>query len=136
MMTDSDRPQQKLAQAAGAARTFACGTASDVDVTQPPAATERRQQVHAAETRLLYENSTTGIVASLLIALALAYTQRNVTATPVVDAWLVFVLVVAAARFAITRLYWRAAPGEVESRRWNNLFVAGTALASAAWGVA
>jgi signal transduction histidine kinase/ActR/RegA family two-component response regulator len=135
-MTDSQRPQQRLNQAAEAVRTFSCGTASDVDLTPPPAAHDRRQQVHAAETRLLYENATTGIVASVLIALALGYTQRDVTATPIVDAWLLFVLVVAAARFAITRLYWRASPSEVESRRWNNMFVAGTALASAAWGVA
>ena len=104
----------------------------DVLPSTLPATDQRRQQVRAAETRLLYENATTGIVASVLIALALGYTQRDVTATPIVDAWLLFVLVVAAARFAITRLYWRASPSEVESRRWNNMFVAGTALASAA----
>ena len=135
-MADSQRPQQRLVQAAEAVRTFTCGSASDADLTPPPAGTDRRQQVHAAETRLLYENATTGIVASLLIALALAYTESGVKAATVVQAWLLFVIVVAAVRFAITRLYWRASPGEVESRRWNNVFVAGTALASAAWGLA
>jgi len=136
MMTDSQRPPQRLAKAAEAVRTFACGSASDVALTPPPAGNDRRQQVHAAETRLLYENSTTGVVASVLIALALAYTQSRVTGAPVVAAWLLFVLVVAATRFVIARRYWRALPAEGESRRWNNLFVAGTALASAAWGVA
>ena len=92
--------------------------------------------MHAAEVRLLYENATTGVVASVLIALPLAYVQRSVSSTLVISAWLSFVLVVALARFAITRLYWRDSRRESASQRWQALFVAGTAPAAAAWGLA
>src|SRR5262245_59476813 len=96
----------------------------------------RRRQVHAAETRLLYENATTGVVASVLIALPLAYVQRRVTSSLVISAWLAFLLVVALTRFAIARGYWRASPDESSSSRWRAVFVAGTALAAVAWGLA
>ena len=96
----------------------------------------RQRQVAAAQTRLLYENATTGVVASVLIALPLAYAQRGVTSTLVVSAWLLFVLVVALTRFAIARRYWRDSRAEISSGRWKALFVAGTAMAAAAWGVA
>ena len=92
--------------------------------------------MHAAEVRLLYENATTGVVASVLIALPLAYVQRSVSSTLVISTWLSFVLVVALARFAIARRYWRDSRRESSSRRWKALFVAGTAAAAAAWGVA
>jgi signal transduction histidine kinase/ActR/RegA family two-component response regulator len=92
--------------------------------------------VDAAETRLLYENATTGIVASVLIALSLAYAQRHVTSTLVISVWLMFVVLVALTRFAIARRYWRASADEISSKRWTAVFVAGTALAAAVWAVA
>jgi hypothetical protein len=48
---------------------------------------------------------------------------------------LAFVLTVALARFAIARRYWRAPQDESSSERWDEVFVAGTALAAAGWGV-
>jgi signal transduction histidine kinase/ActR/RegA family two-component response regulator len=92
--------------------------------------------VLAAEVRLLYENATTGIWASVLIALPLAYIQRNVSTPLIISAWLAFMLAVAVTRFAIARGYWRDSLRESSSRRWKALFVAGTAAAAAAWGVA
>ena len=96
----------------------------------------RRQQVHAAETRLLYENATIAVVASVLIALPLTYVQRRVTSSVVISAWLGFLLLVAFARLAIARSYWRASPEEQSSPRWRAMFLIGTALAAAAWGAA
>jgi signal transduction histidine kinase/ActR/RegA family two-component response regulator len=101
-----------------------------------PSPDERRQQVHAAEVRLLYENVTTGAVVNVLIALALAYAQRGVTSATVISAWLLYVLVVAVARLLVARRYRRASPAEMSSRRWQSMFVAGTAAAAAAWAVA
>src|SRR5262245_29069686 len=97
---------------------------------------EKSLRVHAAEVRLLYENATTGVIATVLIALPLAYAQRGVTPPFVISAWLLFVLGVALARFVIARRYWNASPGEESSRRWQAAFVAGTAMAAATWGVA
>jgi len=97
---------------------------------------KRRRHVHAAEVRLLYENATTGIWASILIALPLAYIQRSVSSPLVISTWLSFMLVVALTRFVIARQYWRDALRESSSQRWKALFVAGTAAAATAWGVA
>src|SRR5687767_5048888 len=94
-----------------------------------------RRDVHAAEVRLLYENATTGVWASVLIALPLAYIQRSVSSPLVISTWLSFMLVVALTRFAIARRYWRDQLREISSQRWKALFVAGTAAAAAAWGV-
>ena len=70
----------------------------------------RQQQVHAAETRLLYDNACTGIVATIVIAALLAYAQWNVKPPSVVLAWLLYVLLVSAARYVLVRRYRRASP--------------------------
>ena len=44
-------------------------------VSHPFLDDHRKRQVHAADTRLLYENATTGIVVTLVIASVLAYAQ-------------------------------------------------------------
>jgi hypothetical protein len=97
---------------------------------------QRRRRVRAAETRLLYENATTGVVASILIAVPLAYAQRGVTPTLVISVWLAVLVAVAVTRYLIARRYWRASPDDDSSGRWLGLFVASTALAGATWVVA
>ena len=49
------------------------------DTSRPPLGGDRRQrQVRAAETRLLYENASTGIAVTVVIASLLAYAQWDV----------------------------------------------------------
>jgi signal transduction histidine kinase len=91
--------------------------------------------VHAAELRLLYENATTGSAAAIVIAALLAYAQWDVVPRSIISTWLVYVVVVSAARFELTRRYWRASPDDAANRRWNTAFVVGTALAAAGWGL-
>lgn len=91
--------------------------------------------MHAAETRLLYENATTGIAATVLIASLLAYAQWDETRRFSVSAWMFYVILVSAARFVIVRRYWRASPSDTENGRWKTMFVVGTAMAAAGWGV-
>jgi signal transduction histidine kinase/ActR/RegA family two-component response regulator len=90
------------------------------------------EQVHAAQTRLLYENSATGIAASVVIALVLAYAQWDISPVAV-SVWLLYALLVCAARFALARRYRRARPGDAESRQWNRAFVAVSVMAAAGW---
>ena len=54
----------------------------------------------------------------------------------VVAAWLLYMLLVSAARFLLVRRYWRASPSEADSGHWNVAFVVGTAMAAAGWGAA
>jgi signal transduction histidine kinase/CheY-like chemotaxis protein len=97
---------------------------------------QRQRQVHAAEVRLLYENGTTGIAVTVVIASVLAYAQWDRVPPALVSAWLAYIIVVAAVRFAVVRRYFRAAPTDADSGRWNAAFVAGAALAAAGWGAA
>lgn len=102
----------------------------------PPAGPERQRAVKAAETRLLYENGTTGVVASFVIASLLASAQWAVISHTVVAVWWFYMLVVSAARFTLVRRYWRASPSDAESGRWNVAFVVGGAMAAAGWSAA
>jgi hypothetical protein len=95
----------------------------------------RRRQIRAGQTRLLYENATTGSAATIVIAALLAYAQWDHVPRGIVSAWLTCVVLIAAARFVLARLYFRASPSDTESRGWNTRFVVGTALAAAGWAV-
>ena len=106
------------------------------DTTRPCVGEDRRsRQVCAAETRLLYENGTTGIAVTIVIASLLAYAQWHVVPHFTVSAWLLYVLLVSAVRFELVRRYWRASPSNIENGRWNAAFVVGAALAAAGWGI-
>jgi signal transduction histidine kinase/ActR/RegA family two-component response regulator len=94
----------------------------------------RKRQVHAAETRLLYENATTGTVVTILIASVLAYAFWDLGSHVIVSAWLTYMLLVSVARFIVVRWYWRASPSDIEHDRWKTAFVVCVALAAAGWG--
>ena len=93
----------------------------------------RQRQVHAAETRLLYDNAFTGIAATIVIAALLAYAQWNARPRWVVLSWLFYVLLVCAARYALVRRFRRASPTDTDSRRWSVAFSIGAAMAAAGW---
>src|SRR6476660_5446911 len=96
----------------------------------------RIEQVHAAETRLLYQNGHTGLIVTLLITGLLAYAEWDAMSDVPLLAWMLYMLLVSAWRFVVVRRYWRASPAVSEHPRWNRLFVAGAALAGAGWGAA
>jgi signal transduction histidine kinase/ActR/RegA family two-component response regulator len=115
----------------------ACAAAPGVTSTPPGGGDHQRQvQVQAAETRLLYENASTGIVATILIASLLAYEQWFIVSRLVVSLWLLYMLLTSAARFLLVRRYWRVSPSDTDIGRWNVAFVAGAAIAAAGWGAA
>jgi signal transduction histidine kinase/ActR/RegA family two-component response regulator len=94
----------------------------------------RQSQVRAAETRLLYENANTGTVVSIVIASLLAFAHWDLGPRTAVLAWLVYVLLISAARLVLVRLYRRASPGDLEIVRWNAAFVVASAMAALGWG--
>lgn len=104
--------------------------------SRPLSGDQRQRQVHAAETRLLYDNACTGIVSTVVIAALLAYAQWDVRPRAVVVAWLVYVLLVSAARYMLVRRYWRTSPSDIDSRYWSMAFALGASMAAAGWIVA
>ena len=95
---------------------------------------QRTQQVRAAETRLLYENFTTGTAVTILIASVLAYAHWDLGPRFIVSGWLVYMLFVSAARFVVSYRYWHASPSDIEHGRWNTAVVVCVAMAAAGWG--
>ena len=95
---------------------------------------QRTRQVRAAETRLLFENATTGTAVTVVIASVLAYAYWSVGPRVIVAGWLVFMLLVSVARLVVVHRYWRAPATDLESGRWNAAFVVGAAMAAIGWG--
>jgi signal transduction histidine kinase/ActR/RegA family two-component response regulator len=93
----------------------------------------RQQQVRAAETRLLYENVTTGTAVTIVIASVLAYAHWDLGPHVIVSAWLIYMLFVSGARVVIARQYWCASASDAANGRWNAAFVVGVAMAAAGW---
>ena len=96
---------------------------------------ERRRRVLAAETRLLYENVSTSVAVTVIIASLLAYAHWDLRPRLIVVAWLIYMLLVAGGRFFVAQRYRSAPAPDVENQRWNLAFVVGCALAGAGWGV-
>ena len=95
---------------------------------------QRTRQVRAAQVRLLYSNANTGGAVTIITAPVLSYFQWDVIEHPVVVGWLLYILVLSAARFVLTRRYWRASPADTEVNRWGTAFAVGAALAGAGVG--
>ncbi len=127
---------RRLSQIPHAATLLAARPGANVPAGPPPREDQRQRQVRAAETRLLYENASTGVLATIVIALLLAYAQRLVISRPVIFVWLVYMLLISAARFLIARRYRRRSPSDAESAHWTAAFVIGVAAAAAGWAAA
>src|SRR5688572_26914579 len=88
IMSDSGRlPPNPLD---GAEATTAVNS-SEVRLSPPaPSTPDQRTRVRSAETRLLYENATTGAAITIVIALLLVYAQWDVVPHAVLTAWLLY----------------------------------------------
>jgi signal transduction histidine kinase/CheY-like chemotaxis protein len=119
-----------------AVRVAVCARESSIASSAAPASDTRRRALKAAETRLLYQNATTGIVATLVITSLLAYAEWAVVSPVVVSIWWLYMLLVSAARFLLVRRYWRASRNDTDHGPWNMAFVIGAAMAAAGWAAA
>jgi signal transduction histidine kinase len=126
------QPGRRLWQGAETVRAFFCAPAATA-TSDLALAGQRQRQVHAAQTRLLYENANLGIVVTIIITVLLAYAQWGDVSPGAVWVWLFYMLLVSAARMIVVRGYWRAPPPETDNNRWHAAFVVGVALAAAGW---
>ena len=94
----------------------------------------RPHDVRTEQTRLLYDNAGTGVLITSLVAPLLASVLWSVIPHLRVSAWLGFMLLVSAGRFALSRAYRRASTGDADASRWNVAFAVGAGLAAVGWG--
>ena len=103
------------------------------DVTQSPSG--RNLKVRAEQIRLLYANAGSGVTATVAVSAILAYLQWDVVAHATILWWLGYTYAIAAARFVLTRLYWRSS-ANFSCDRWGTAFAAGAGLSGIGWGSA
>jgi signal transduction histidine kinase/ActR/RegA family two-component response regulator len=96
----------------------------------------RKQQIRAAQVRMLYCNVNVAVLVTVVAATILSRLQWAVIPHRIVLAWWLCMFLVAVARFTLARSWWRAAPLEVEPRRWATAFTIGAGLAGTGWGAA
>ena len=133
-MVDSGHLGQRGLHAADSRSASGPGGAPEGTSPVSPRDHQQQHQVRAAETRLLYQNANTAIAVTLVIAALLAFALWDAVSRGLILPWLLYMLAVSLARFVLAHRYWRAPASELESGRWNALFVLGTALAAAGWG--
>ncbi len=107
-----------------------------VAAASPIDATAREQQVAAAEIRLLFTNSSVGAAVTVIAVALLGYLQWQVIHHAILIAWCISMLLVAAGRFLLARLYRSASPAGASVTRWGAACAVGTGLAGAGWGAA
>ena len=92
------------------------------------------KQVYADQVAFLYRNSVVGFAVSLSAGALLALSMYGQIATSVLLHWYAALALVTGLRFTLSYLYNRACPPVHRARRWEGLFLTGTALAGLAWG--
>ena len=96
----------------------------------------RRQQILAAQVRLLYSNANIGAGVTVIAAAVLCGLQWGVVRHPVILGWCLYMFLVSVARLALARRYRRTAPSGIETSRWGARFAIGAGLAGTGWGAA
>jgi signal transduction histidine kinase/ActR/RegA family two-component response regulator len=96
----------------------------------------RRQEILAAQVRLISANAGLGICATLVGAAVLGRLQWGLVADSLIVLWWVYIAVVSAARYAIAGRFRSASPGVGEHGKWLTLFVLCAGMAGAGWGAA
>lgn len=91
-------------------------------------------KVYAEQVRLLYKPFMTSVVATLIAASLLVFSQWEVTNHNVLFGWLFAVFFITLLRALLAYLYKRKKPELHESKRWGYFFIAGVILAGASWG--
>ncbi|MCQ8116396.1 bifunctional diguanylate cyclase/phosphodiesterase [Methylomonas rosea] len=93
--------------------------------------------IQAAQLSQLFAASNTSLISSTLLALILAYMQRDMIAASVVLTWLTLIVLVAVSRTLLVKAYRSAAP-EVGAgtRFWLKRFRIGVLAVGLVWGAA
>ena len=97
---------------------------------------EGRPEIYSEQVRLLYENADAAAAVNLLVSAALSYLQWAVIPRSTLLLWLVYMAGVSLLRFALTRVYFRAANIGNSNLHWEVAFTIGTGLSGIGWGAA
>jgi len=109
-----------------------CPTASVAPVNRDSG----REQLLAAQLRLLFANANLGVVVNILAAAILGALQWGIVPKRAIIAWWLYITLVSIARYALARRYWQASSSAENLGKWRTVFAIGVGLAGAGWGAA
>jgi len=93
-------------------------------------------RLRAEQVRLLYANSTVAAGVTVFVSSVLCYLQWAVIPRTTLLEWLVYMIMVAAARFLLAGAYFRVRPNCRQTRWWSIAFTLAAGLSAAGWGAA
>ncbi len=93
-----------------------------------------RDAVLREQVRLIMKQVPTMQAASLIVALALCYTVRDIVPRANILTWLSLILVIIAARTVLAVLFIRVRESDFNGMRWKNLYLAVTFASGVVWG--
>jgi signal transduction histidine kinase/ActR/RegA family two-component response regulator len=93
-------------------------------------------EIRAAQVRLLYEQLSSALIASIVNATILAIVLWDKLPKPLLISWQSLIFLAALGRYCLSRSYLRNVPATADSTRWKNYFIYGVAANSALWGFA
>ncbi len=102
---------------------------------EPAALASADAAVEAERVRLLYRLSRPGYFGTLLNAAVIALALFLIEPLSELLVWLVLVVAVTAARFALYRRFMAQAPGHGELALWRHRFISGATAMGATWGL-
>ncbi len=89
----------------------------------------------AARLRMVFERLPVSAALSVCVVMAYAAIKWPVLPSQTLAIWVCAVALVSAGRYALARLFWRAAPGLSQTSRWERRYAAGAALAGLSWAL-
>ena len=96
----------------------------------------RKEQIFAAQVRLLFGNRDIGVAVTLIATAVLCRVQWDLVSRPMILAWSLYMCAVAVARFVLGWRYIRNSPTPLEAGNWAFWFSIGAGLAGLGWGAA
>ena len=99
-------------------------------------ASDHAAEVYSGQVKLLYQQTTSSLPATLIIAAVLVSVLWGVVSESWLIGWLVAICTLTFARYLLVLFYFRKNPSVTESVIWGRLFVFGVLLAGLLWGTA
>ncbi len=101
-----------------------------------PSANPHAQQISAEQIRLLYDQLSSALIATVVLGGLVGYVLWDQVPHLWLVTWLVALGATTAARVGLLRSYFRTNPSASEAPRWAHRFIIGTASAGVIWGLA
>jgi diguanylate cyclase (GGDEF)-like protein/PAS domain S-box-containing protein len=102
---------------------------------KPASASPHALEIRAEQTRLLYDQLSSALIATLVVGGLVGYVLWDQVSRPWLVMWLVALGVTTAVRVWLLRSYVRTHPPASEAPRWAHRFIIGTTSAGVIWGL-